>query len=143
MKGWNSNVLPDRVLTKISAENRKSLGKAGLTAKECQERFEARSERELQALIVSDLLRREIYFSRSRMDRKTTNAKGTPDFICCMPFPLSSLCTFLAIECKHGSGVLSAEQEIERQKILKNNGDYHVVRSWADYSAILKEYHIK
>lgn len=50
-------------------------------AAESESAFTARSERELQVQIETMLRRYGVHVIRSRMDKRTTTAKGTPDIL--------------------------------------------------------------
>lgn len=74
--------LPNHVLRLMSKDDRKALGKAGVTSEEAADKAQARSEKELQDQIEQFLRMRGVkWIVRSRMDRKTTNQKGNPDFL--------------------------------------------------------------
>lgn len=80
----NLSNVPDAFLDKMKAEDRKALGKAGVTVAEGVEAQESRSERELQKDIVGLLKVNGVKeVTASRMDRRTTNRVGTPDLIFC------------------------------------------------------------
>lgn len=83
MKGFNftSNNLPDNIKKMMRPEDRKSLGVAGLTNEEAIQRAQVKSERDLQKLIEALLRLKGVEPIRSRMDRKTSNNLGTPDFL--------------------------------------------------------------
>lgn len=122
--------LPEAFLKCMSPATRKDIGQK--TAAEAAAVSDVKLERDLHKLIVNDLCRRrsegqEIHWWHSRMDRKTTNALGTPDFILCRAGQL------IALECKVGSNKLSIEQEAERLHVLLAGGEYHVVRDFEDY----------
>lgn len=65
----------------MSKSDRQSFGKGGRTAQECQEAFEAKSERELQNQLYSLLHRRGHRPAMQRMDKKSNVAIGMPDII--------------------------------------------------------------
>lgn len=76
-----STVLPNAFLKRMRPEDRAKLGKAGMTAEEAEAAFVARTESELQIQIKTMLNRNGIKVVRSRMDKRTTTEKGTPDLI--------------------------------------------------------------
>ncbi len=120
------------ILRRMEPQDRKGMGKAGLLDSECAEIAAVKSERDLQKLIANELLRRGIWFSRSAMNRKTTNTVGTPDFLfCCRGF-------FCAVEVKHGAGKVRPEQQEALDAILENDGRCMVVRSFEGLLAFLK-----
>ena len=47
--------------------------------------------------------------------------RGIPDFMVCLNGK------FVAIETKYGGNTLSAFQELERNKIIKAQGDYYII----------------
>lgn len=102
-------VLPENILRRMSAADRKSLGKAGLTRADCEAIAEAKNERELQKQIVNYLRLQGIEVNVSRTDKRTTHKKGWPD----LTFAVQSLgATSIANvwEVKFGNGKLSLEQ---------------------------------
>ncbi len=137
--GLDSKNLPQAILSKMSKEARKPLGKAGMTASECQAVQVAKSEAELQKQIQSLLRRRGYIVARQRMDKKSNSQEGLPDIF----FACGSKAIFM--ECKFGKGVLSDEQE----KVLKalayppNSAQVFVVRSYAQGVQILDELEAK
>jgi hypothetical protein len=79
--GWKTNILPDHVLKRIPPAERKPLGKAGMTSAEGNLAAERRAERELQKDMENTLRQRNLFFVRSRMDKRTRTRRGLPDFI--------------------------------------------------------------
>jgi hypothetical protein len=71
--------LTDRVVRLISKRDRRALGLK--TLDEAIAAAEIKSERDLHRAVANLLRLRGIEFFESRMDRKTTNQIGTPDFI--------------------------------------------------------------
>ena len=81
MARFNGNgVLPDCVLRKMRPEDRKALGKAGVTLAEAAAKQEAKREREIHEQIENWLRQREITYRHDRMDKPTTGTIGWPDF---------------------------------------------------------------
>jgi hypothetical protein len=76
----NPPLLPENLLKCISPADRKQLGKGGLTAQECQDRFASRTERAEAKLFAQWLTGRELLFIQARADRKSTIRVGWPDF---------------------------------------------------------------
>lgn len=72
--------LPDNILKRMSPQDRPK-GPAGMTAEECAAKSTAKAEKELQQQIRALLDRLGIWYHWSRMDKKTTCRKGTPDFL--------------------------------------------------------------
>jgi hypothetical protein len=125
------SAITEGILRCISTAERRKLGKAGVTAEEAQEKFVAKSERELQGQIAGLLRIRGIWFHSARMDRKTTGQVGTPDFL------LALNGRPVALEAKHAKGKLSPEQ-IKTHEVMRRNGwRVEVVRSLGDVLGIL------
>ncbi len=61
-------------------EERKQLGKAGVTIAEATEKHSAKLEKEIHDQIEGWLRIRGITYRHDRMDRKTTGTVGWPDF---------------------------------------------------------------
>jgi hypothetical protein len=96
--------IPDRVLRLMPKEERKPMGKAGVTSAEAQEKQDDRSERELQNQMENWFRLNGIPAFRQRMDKKSNMPKGTPDFLCCVDG------WFVAFEVKIGSNTTTLEQ---------------------------------
>jgi hypothetical protein len=69
-------VLPEGFLKALPAEERKKLGRAGITSEEAQARYVAGQEKKVQRDIATWLNRERIYFESDRIDRKTSGKKG-------------------------------------------------------------------
>lgn len=131
MKGWQSNALPDRVLVKVRAEDRKRMGKAGVTSAEAQEAADLKSERELQNQIENWFRLNGIPAFRQRMDRKSNMPIGTPDFLVCYKG------RFIALECKVGNNEPTIEQMNCLTAIHKAGGTCEVIRCLQDVKKLL------
>ena len=97
--------LPEHILSKISAAERKPMGKAGVTASEAQLVWQKGEERKLQALIKADAERRGYYVLVPATNKKSTIRPGHPDFS--LWGPGGKTC---CIEAKAAGGVLSQAQ---------------------------------
>ena len=75
-----SAVLPDHVLRLLTPEQRKALGKAGVTASEAQAKYQRTAEKQIHEAVRRWLSLRQIPFIHSRMDKASTIQKGWPDF---------------------------------------------------------------
>lgn len=117
------NIIPDGFLQAMPVEERKKLGRAGITAAEASAIFVRGEERKLQDLISKWLYSQGIYFVRPRMDKKTTTAKGTPDFIACVNG------RFLCIEAKTKYGSLTVEQSAVMAEATRSGATYCVART--------------
>ena len=127
-----NTVLPDHILRLIDPKDRPK-GKAGMTATEAQAAFAAKSERDLQNLIANELNRRGYWFTRSAMNKRTTNTVGTPDFIFCVNG------RFCAVEVKFAKGRVRPEQVEAIASIVTNGGRAKVIRSFQEFAEFLKE----
>ena len=119
--GIDIKSVPDSFRKKLPAKERKALGKHGMTAAEARERYRSGQEKILQGDIAAWLDIEGIWYTRSRMDRKTTLRKGTPDFICCV----NGL--FLAIEAKCEGGEVKEEQAEAISRIWGSSGYLHAM----------------
>lgn len=91
--GLDTSTLPDHILRLMSAEDRKPLGKAGVTREEAEEKAAVKCEKDLHDLFTNWLRLNDLHFIHSRMDRKPTIRAGWPDFtvirgelVCCIEF---------------------------------------------------------
>ena len=89
-------------------------------------------ERQLHDRIEEDLKVRRFYFVHSRMDRASTNALGTPDFIIARPGGST-----LWVEVKVKGGKLSKEQTIAKHLLEALGHRYALVYSWEDYQSAI------
>jgi hypothetical protein len=96
----------DAMLRRMSPADRAWLGKAGVTAAEAQVSYDERSEKDLQKNMENYLRQRNLFFIRSRMDKRPTIRKGLPDFTIILPGGMS-----LLVEAKVEGGVVSADQK--------------------------------
>lgn len=133
-----AELIPDKWLRLMSAEDRKSLGKAGLTLVEVFAKEEAKSERELHKMIGNLLRQRSIEFVESRMDKRTTQKRGVPDFLMAIE---GQAC---AIEVKYGNGKLSEEQAtmLHKLEISPNKWRVVVIRSVDEMLNFLREFNL-
>ena len=125
--------LPNSFTDKIAdpAERARIIG-SPLPSAERHAAEDVKIERELHKLIANELLRRQIYFVHSRMDRKSTQNLGVADFVCCVTG------RFVCFEAKTATGSLSDEQLAARMEVIRNGGRYYVVRSFQEfYDALL------
>jgi hypothetical protein len=110
--GLNRTNLPDSILDKIHPQDRRSAGLPAPMPKATITRIQQcglpANERALQNQIENWLRLKGITAIRSRMDRKTSNNKGTPDFL----FAVKGRA--VAVECK----LPGIRPTIEQQKIL-------------------------
>ncbi|MGA2685901.1 MAG: hypothetical protein ABSF51_12705 [Verrucomicrobiota bacterium] len=92
------------------------------------------SEGALHDEIISECRARLWPVIHSRMDAKTTTAKGAPDFVI-----FADAGRVFAVECKTRTGKQTPEQ-IGWQMLLERNGHaYRIVRSMADFLAVVNQ----
>ena len=92
------------------------------------------SESRIQKQIADILTIRGIVFCRSRFDKRTTIAKGWPDFT------LAINGTPIALEVKGETGKLSDAQKACHEGMKRNGWRVYVVRSIAEAVDILNHY---
>lgn len=114
-------VLPNSFLKRMAPADRAKLGKAGQTAEEAEAAFVARTESELQLQIKAMLNRNGIHVIRSRMDKRTTTANGTPDLLFAFPLPGSGHAIPVAWEVKM-PGKKPTDDQIETLLAMSKNG---------------------
>ena len=124
-------VIPDSFLKAMPAEERKKLGRAGLTREEAERVYLAGQERTLKGLAVNECLRRGAWIFEQSMRKRTGGKKGTPDIIGCHRG------YFFAIELKATGQTMSPEQVYEAGKIKKAGGLFTVAFCLRDVQAIL------
>jgi hypothetical protein len=106
--GLNPKTIPDSILSRIQPQDSKAdLPRLDITGRITAD-ANIKIERQLQNQIHSWLRLKGITAIRSRMDRKTSNNKGTPDFL----FAIGGRA--VAIECK----MRGLHPTIEQQKML-------------------------
>ena len=126
-----STLLPDHILRRMSAADRKQLGAAGITADEALARAAARTERELQDLIAALLRLRGIDYCQPSPVKKSGITIGWPDFTFChhgVP---------IVLEVKTATGTLRPEQAALHPRLAAQGWRVHVVRTVAEVKAIL------
>jgi hypothetical protein len=128
-----TTVLPDNILRRMSTEDRKTLGKAGLTASECRKIIMEKSEKDLQKIIAQWLRLRGLYYDMDAMHKKRAGTIGAPDF----QFPYRG--KFVAWEVKFGKNSLSLEQSSVRDSILKQGGEWRLIKSLEEAKNHLNE----
>jgi hypothetical protein len=135
------SVLPDSYLRRISAEDRKSLGRAGVTKAEAEDRANVKNERELQRLIANYLRLQGIEAFSQRMDKRTRGKVGQPDFLFSVPNWDGQKWNGIpcAWEVKFDKGKLSDEQIIMSGKLVGNGWRHKVIRSFEQARQELRE----
>lgn len=144
-----SGPLPERMLRLLSAEDRKSLGKAGMTAADCLAKANIKNENDLQIQIVSFLRVNGIESIYQRTDKRTRTKRGTPDIMfaarargvthqgtSCEPYAVIACAWELKVEDNDQS-----KEQIAMQKTLTtppNGWIYRVIRSLDEAIAELR-----
>ena len=111
----NPVILPDNILKRMSAADRKLMGKAGITADEAALKCVARSERDLQRIVIAWLRHRGYTVIVSAMHMATSNNVGTPDLL------LAVKGRALAIECKM-PGCSPTEDQLKMMQAMRLDG---------------------
>jgi hypothetical protein len=106
------------LLQALPPEERKRLGRAGMTQAEAQAKFAAGQEKKLKDLVVNELNRRGAWIFEQPMSKKTRGRPGVPDIIACYRG------FFLAVELKAAGGTMSQEQAQEAVAIRKAMGRF-------------------
>ena len=124
----------ENILRCMSPEERKKLGKAGLTAAECTQIAEAKSERDLQNQIANWLRLHGYAFYVAAMNKKTTGPVGWPDFT----FAVNGRAC--ALEVKFGSRKPDPAQWECMAAMMENGWRVEVVRSLEDAIATIRKW---
>lgn len=132
------SAVPNNVLRLMSAEDRKRLGKAGMTTEEAAAMAEAKEEKVLQQMIANCLLRMGIEFNASRMDKKTTCRTGWPDFVFALRDSIGRGVP-CAIEVKTKTGRLTTEQQDILRRLAANGWQTAVIRSYDEFLQFLRD----
>jgi len=119
-------VLSERFLQAMPEEERKRLGKAGVTQAEAEAVFKSGQEKDLRKLVWNELNRRSAYIFDQPTNKRTRGRKGTPDLICCYRG------RFLGVETKAFHETLRAEQAQEAVAIRKAGGHFVLCFCLAD-----------
>jgi hypothetical protein len=125
--------LPEHILRMIDFAERQKLGREFRTFEEMQLAAERYTERKLHAQIRNLLSLNALIFFESRMDRRTTQRKGAPDFL----FAKNGVP--VAWECKTGKSKLRPEQEEMLEAMKKNGWHTKVIRSLQEAADDLRE----
>jgi len=126
-------IVSEGFLQSLPEDERKKLGRAGMTRAEALAKYRAGQEKQLQDDVMRWLDLHEIYFESDRMDKKTSGKKGRPDFRCCV------MGRWVAFECKTEAGTLSKEQAEQAARLRKSGGTFVVVFSLQDVIAAVRE----
>ena len=127
-------VVPGNLLKCMSEADQRRFSRSGKTPAEAREHAMAKDERELQRQIANYLRLHGIWFTQSRMDRRTSNTVGTPDFIFCYRG------RFVAWEVKcPWAKALRPEQANARDSIIEAGGEWRLVTTLAEGKEHLEE----
>jgi hypothetical protein len=119
--------VPGNLLACMSEADQRRFSRSGRTPAEAREAAVAKDERELQRQIANYLRLHGIWFTQSRMDRRTSNTVGTPDFIFCYRG------RFVAWEVKcPWAPALRPEQRKAAHAIVAAGGEWRLVTSLAE-----------
>ena len=129
--------IPAHVLSKMSAQDRAPLGRAGRTLEEIQDRNTIKAERDLQKQIAQFLRVRGYEFNVSRMDRRKTDRSGWPDYVLGVRPKNRRWAIAVGLEVKLPSGKLSPGQESVLAALAANGWLTKVVRSVEEVKTLL------
>src|SRR6267378_926251 len=131
-----SSLLPDNILRRMDKADRAPMGKAGVTQAEANSKADTRREKELQREMENLLRQRNLWFVRSRMDKKHTLAKGTPDFIVVLRGGHT-----LLIEAKVHGGRFSPAQISQFDDFVYKTGTHvHVITNLQQFRDLLDQH---
>ncbi len=143
--GLTAANLPDKIKRLMSPEDRKSLGKAGMTAEEALLAAKVRIEKDLQNVVEGWLGTKGITVLRARMDKKTTNKRGQPDLLFVVKPPVSGswqgphpLVYPCAWECKMPGEELEEEQVKMAARLTADGWHWMIITSLDDAIAELR-----
>jgi hypothetical protein len=114
------------LLQALPPEERKRLGRAGMTQAEAQAKYAAGREKELKSDVIKEVRRRGGWVFEQPMSKKTRGRPGVPDLIICYRG------YFLAAELKATGGTMSQEQAQEAVGIRKAMGRFVLAYSVND-----------
>ncbi len=132
--GIDSKTLPDSLVRCMGAADRARLGLASVvdaTAPAARNKEDMKRERDLQIQIVSFLRMRGHTVIWSRLDRRLTATKGTPDIL------LAVHGRAVALEAKLPGGKLSEDQERMRDGLIADGWKYALVTSLEEAKAVV------
>ena len=118
----------------MSPADQRACSPSGRTPAEARSAAVAKDERELQKQIAGYLRLLNVWHVQSRMDRRTSNTVGAPDFI----FPYRGLGVFWECKCPW-SRSLRPEQAHAREAIIAQGGEWRLITSLAEAQAHLRE----
>jgi hypothetical protein len=127
-----TGIVPQNIVECMDPKDRAALGQKTNTDRRAE--AIAKDEREIQKQVAGYLRLLNVWFTASRMDRRTSNAVGTPDFLFCRHGK------FIAWECKTAwARSLRPEQAKAREAILSAGGEWRLITSLAEAQEHLRE----
>lgn len=120
------------IIDRMAPADRAAL--ARLTSAEARAAAVAKDERELQKQLSGYLRLLNLWHVQSRMDKRTSNTVGTPDFV----FPYRGRWVAWEVKCPW-SRALRPEQAHARERIIEQGGEWRLITSLAEAQAHLRE----
>lgn len=130
--GSITGLLPEALLRRMSPADRKALGQK--SSADVRKDAVAKDEKTIQRQIADYLRVRGLWFAQSRMDRRTSNTVGTPDFV----FPFAGRYVAWEVKCPWAA-MLRTEQAEAAADILAQGGEWRMVTSLVEAKAHLDE----
>jgi len=131
-------MIPKHIIERMEADDRAALGVSN--SAETRAKAIAKDERELQHQIAGYLRLHRLWFTQSRMDRRTSNTVGTPDFLFPYKGKNDERARWVAWEVKcPWSRSLRPEQAHARDQILAQGGEWRLITSLPEAQAHLRE----
>jgi hypothetical protein len=127
-------VLPDNILTKMSVEDRRQLGKAGKTAAECRSEAIVKDEKEIQKAVANYLRLLNLWHDQDGMHKRRTGTLGAPDF----QFPYHGRYVAWEVKCPW-SRALRPDQQKAADAIEKQGGRWRLITGLHEAQAHLRE----
>jgi hypothetical protein len=127
-----TGLVPQHIVDRMDPKDRAALGQKSST--EARADAIAKDEREIQKQIAGYLRLLNVWHVQSRMDRKTSNTVGAPDFI----FPYKGAAVFWEVKCPWLRS-LRPEQAHARERIEAQGGEWRLITSLAEAQAHLRE----
>lgn len=138
--GIPKHAIPDAVYRLMAPEDRAQVGRpscatVAIAEPEAVSGKTTSREKELQEQLANLLNQRNIFYVRSRMDKKTSLPCGMPDFFIFLPNG-----RFLAVEAKVEGGSLSDDQKRVFDRFWAYTGQVvHVVWCFNDFVELLNK----
>ena len=118
-------------LQAIQAEERKKLGKAGMTKAEAQAVYARGQEKDLKKVVLNELLRQGAWVFDQPMSKRTRGRPGVPDILGCYRG------AFFAVELKASGQPLRQDQAQEAVAIRKSMGRFCLAYCLNDVTEML------